>query len=89
MPKPSKSLILLGFLFWGIVKTFTISQKSSEYEPDFLYEFAAELRRNEIDVVVPPRKDNQPFDLIYVDGRNKTAAAGRNPEEAYTAESVL
>ena len=133
MPKPSKSLILLGFLFGGIVKTFPFSQSSSVqpgelftngqncssesnqatfnltsannsgdlayirqrldlalfYRSYSLYEFASELRRNDIDLVAPSRKDNQPFDLIYVDHRNKTAAAGRSLGEAYTADNVL
>ena len=59
------------------------------YEPYSLYEFASELRRNDIDLIASSRKDNQPFDLIYVDHRNKTAAAGRTLGEAYTADSVL
>lgn len=58
-------------------------------QPANVSELAEDLRRDGIAVVIPPRKNEEPHNFIYVDHDRKISAEAYRLGPDYTAEAVL
>lgn len=57
-------------------------------QPANVRELADDLWKNGVEVVIPARKNGDPYNFIYVDHGNKIAVEGHKLGPGYTAEGV-
>jgi hypothetical protein len=57
-------------------------------QPDTIRKLVTGLWSDSIEVIIPPRKDGNPQDHIYVDHETKTAITGQALGKAYSSEAI-